>query len=572
MNNLEILINKIGLILIFLIIIFAFYCSMVVGFSWDEYFHHINGLVRYNYLSSFGEFTKYDFRNNEFYPGLYDTLTYAFAQIFFFINKQFYIDHLAELMHLLNVTFASLSILGLYLITKKIFNKNLAVLTSIVTLSNPFFFGHMGMNSKDLIVFFSLIWFCYYFYKYCTDNEKIFKNLLLSSLFIGFGCGVRLTFLVVIFPVVICGLFYLIQKYKDKYFNLIKRLLLHTLIALSITIFLVILCWPHMIEEIKNNNFINFFSLIVKNTINWNDGPKLGLINGEYYPVFETPRSYFLSIVGYRLPFYFSILIFLSYLFLFSKNFLIRNKVNNFNLKFTLVNVITFFPILLAVLLGVNIYDNIRLFLFVIPFLSLIASITLYQLFFTFDDNLISKLGCTIILILFSLSFYRFIILTPYQYSYVNYSYIDLKDSKEKWEHDYWGASYKELVKKIKNNHTSAEIKDFKIADCGGGDWTLIYYLKKELGVKRTYSNIENLEEATHIVMNERTFWDIYENDLASKYLNQDGSVNVKDLNEIFNVPGINQKCFSYKPFAGEDIVSVKRGGLPLTIFRKLDK
>ena len=62
MNNLEILINKIGLILIFLIIIFALYCSMVVGFSWDEYFHHINGLVRYNYLISFGEFTKYDFQ------------------------------------------------------------------------------------------------------------------------------------------------------------------------------------------------------------------------------------------------------------------------------------------------------------------------------------------------------------------------------------------------------------------------------------------------------------------------------------------------------------------------------
>ena len=78
-------------------------------------------------------------------------------------------------MHLMNVTFASLSILGLYLITKKIFNKNIATITAVLTLMNPFFFGHMGMNSKDLIIFFSLIWFCYYFYKYCLEDEKVFK-------------------------------------------------------------------------------------------------------------------------------------------------------------------------------------------------------------------------------------------------------------------------------------------------------------------------------------------------------------------------------------------------------------
>ena len=571
MNNLEALVNKIGQIFIWVLIIFTFYCSLIIGFSWDEYFHHINGLVRYKYLTSLGEFTKYDFRNNEFYPGLYDTITYGFGQIFFLINKKFYVDNLAELMHLMNVTFASLSILGLYLITKKIFNKNIATITAVLTLMNPFFFGHMGMNSKDLIIFFSLIWFCYYFYKYCLEDEKVFKNLLLSSIFIGFGCGVRLTFLVVIFPVVICGLFYLIKRYRSQYLNLTKRLLLHSSIALSITIFFVFLCWPHMIEEIKNNNFINFFSIIVKNTINWNDGPKVGLINGEYYPVFETPKSYFLSILIYRLPFYFSILVFLSYILIFFKSFLIADKIHRFGTKFILVNIIAFFPIFLAIFLSVNLYDNLRLFLFVIPFLSIIAATSFYQILNTLKNNLI-KVCLTVILILFSFSFYRFIILTPYQYTYVNYSYPDLIDTKGKWEHDYWGASYKELVKKIKESHSDDEIKNFKIADCGGGDWTLVYYLRKELGIKRTYSNIEDLDKATHIVMNERTFWDIYENKLAKKYLNEDGSVNIKDLNEIFNVPELNQKCFSYNRFSGEDVVSVDRGGLPLTIFRKVNK
>ena len=211
------------------------------------------------------------------------------------------------------------------------------------------------------------------------------------------------------------------------------------------------------------------------------------------------------------------------------------------------------------------------MFLFVIPFFSVSAALVLNQLFNSLRNSLLSKFGLFIILVLFSFSFYRFLILTPYQYTYINHSYLSLLDSKGKWEHDYWGASYKELVKKIKKKYSTDEVKDFKIADCGGGDWTLVYYLRKELGIKRTYSDIENLDKATHIVMNERTFWDIYENEQGKKYLNYDGSVNTKDLNKIFNVPGINQKCFTYKRFEGEDVVSVKRRGLPLTIFRKIN-
>ena len=177
------------------LLLLAWWSSLTIGLSSDEYFHHINGLVRFEYLKSFGEFKEYQFRNNEFYPGLYDTLSFALGKVILLVNKDFYTNNIDFLMHFVNMSFSTLSILGLYLLTEKIFNKNIAILTCLLTLLNPFFFGHMGMNSKDLIVFFSLVWFCYYFYLYCVEDKKIIKNLLLSSIFIGFGCGVRLTFL-----------------------------------------------------------------------------------------------------------------------------------------------------------------------------------------------------------------------------------------------------------------------------------------------------------------------------------------------------------------------------------------
>ena len=562
--------NRILLSAISLLILFAWWTSLTIGLSSDEYFHHINGLKRYNFLTSFGEDKNFQFRNNEFYPGLYDTLSYAIGQIILFINKKFYANNIDIVMHFVNIIFSSLSILGLYLFSKKIFNKNIALVSVLLTLLNPFFFGHMGMNSKDIVVFFSLIWFSYYFYLYCTEKNKLIKNLLLASFFLGFGCGVRLTFLVVVFPVVICGFIYLFNRYRSDYLDLIKRLILHIIIAFLITIFLVFLCWPHIFTSIQSDNFFRFLSIIIKNTINWNDGPKIGILNGEYYEVFNTPKSYFIYFIIYRLPIYFSILLIFSYYLVFFKKLKIQDDIINFNYKFLIINLIAFFPILLVLILSANVYDNIRLFLFVIPFFCIIASFSINQLFKTIKDNIKNKIFVSIVLILFSLSFYRFIILTPYQYTYVNYVYPSFKKTIDKFEQDYWGTSYKELVKKMKSKYTIKEIQNFKIADCYGGDSTLLYYLNKNFGVKRLYNIDERPLRATHIVLTNRSFLDAINHPLLKDLVDKKGVMQTKDLEKIVRTPGVKTTCFSR--YDGEDQVIVSRGGAKFSSIRKLDK
>ena len=74
-----------------------------------------------------------------------------------------------------------------------------------------------------------------------------------------------------------------------------------------------------------------------------------------------------------------------------------------------------------------------------------------------------------LILFFFSIFIYRFVVLTPYQYSYVNFSYFKIKDSINKFEHDYWATSFKELIEKTKTIYPQSEISKFKIAICGGG-------------------------------------------------------------------------------------------------------
>ena len=47
----------------------------------------------------------------------------------------------------------------------------------------------------------------------------------------------------------------------------------------------------------------------------------------------------------------------------------------------------------------------------------------------------------------------------------------------DKFEQDYWGTSYKELVKKMKSKYTIKEIQNFKIASF------LRQYIKRMIGI-----------------------------------------------------------------------------------------
>ena len=563
-------IHLIGSFLIISLIVFSFFNSLTIGLSWDEYFHHINGLARFEYLKTLGEFQKYNFRNNMYYPGLYDTISYAIGYIVLLFDQNFYRNYFPEIIHSINFLFSALSIFGFYLILKIFFNKSIAILASLLTLLNPFFFGHMGMNTKDIIIFFALIWFCYFFYKYIKYEKKIYLNLFLASLFLGFGTGVRLTFLVVAFPVIVCGLIYLFKKSKGQYLNLTKRLAAHSILTFLIIILLTIICWPHMLAVIEAENTFKFIFLIIKNTISWNQGPKIALMNGSFYEVFNTPSTYFLDVLRFRMPFYWTLLMIFTFLLLITKTIFFKNHIDNFNNKFIVIIIIAFFPILLAISLSASIYDNMRLFLFVVPFFCLLASFSLYFFLKNFTNSFKSKLCIILILFFFSNSMYRFISLTPYQYTYVNFSYLKIKDSMNKFEHDYWGTSYKELIKKIKNTYSQSEINEFRISECGGGDMTLVYYLNKYLNIKKTYDEYKK-GDATHILGNNRAILHLDHLDLSNlksttKLIYDD------ELEQIIRSDGVKQTCHNFERFKGEDLITVSRDGLTMSVFRKLQK
>ena len=113
-----------------------------------------------------------------------------------------------------------------------------------------------------------------------------------------------------------------------------------------------------------------------------------------------------------------------------------------------LILFILLFPIITFIFLPYRVYDGLRLFLYIIPYFSIIPGLAIYYLINNFNA-LLPKLLLGVITSLFIYYLFIFFSFTPYQYTYLNKFIGNLSNAHEKFENDYWGISIKELINKI---------------------------------------------------------------------------------------------------------------------------
>ena len=526
-------IKKISIYLLVILFIFSIYCAYTIGMSWDEMYHHINGGVRSEYLKTLGKFKGYNFLDNQYYPGLYDTLSFSALSIFLKIFP----TYILEIKHLINLFFGFLTLLGLFLLVKKFFNESVAYLSTLICFINPFFFGHMSINPKDTIISFSLIWFLYAAWMYCNNfYNKRFVYLLLMSFFMGFGLGTRASFFIIVLPTGIAAIIFLVQNNKnDSRYLIYKKIFIDFIIFFTVSFILMVSAWPHVLDTFFNGGFYLIRDTVF-GSLKWLMGPTLEIINGNIYETTNTPRTYILSFLLFREPIYWLILLFiLPILLIIDKKFFIY-QFTNFEKKILVIISIIIFPILLAILLKVKLYNGIRLFLFITPFLSLLSGICLYYILKNIKKNFYIKTLLFSIIIFFILFLQRFSYLTPYHYDYSNFLNFNFAKTEKLYVHDYWATSYKELMQLIKKN---PEIKKIKTDFCGGDLQMIKFLSNKYSGKKILYAPYE---EADYIIM----------------------------INTLSTDVENKSSCYNIHP--GENIVEVKRLGVNLSVLRKLKK
>ena len=213
--------KNISNIFIVSLLLFAFYCTLQMGMTSDVLFHYGLGKERLDYLLSFGSREISDnITVKKFYPGAYSTIS-AFIVQFFPKN------YLIEAIYSTNLIFSFFSIIGIYKVTKELFNEIVGKITFLLCFFNPIFFGHMGINGIDTIISFANIWFLYFmlrYLRYQNINQKRNAYIILGGLCLGLGLGVRYTFFATLLPFALFAFIALVSKsnIRGKNFSIKK--------------------------------------------------------------------------------------------------------------------------------------------------------------------------------------------------------------------------------------------------------------------------------------------------------------------------------------------------------------
>ena len=530
------MLKKVEVFTLSLLIVFATYCALTIGSSWDEIFEMNIGKERLKYLFSFGSYKYFDFYNSRFYPGFYNTLA-------IFVSKMFPIKYEIEIWHLTNAVFSILSIVGIYKITSYLFNKKVGKIVFLLCFINPIFFGHMAMNSKDTMIVFANVWSTYIFLRYLQNqnlSNKRNRYVLLGGLAVGFGTGVRLPFIATLFPLIIfllidifffkkiCSSKFSIKKFS---FDLTKVLIIAYLITIS--------TWPH----VYNNIFIEPFKIFIDQTSPGAFGVNWLLLNGSFFDTLSLPKPYILINFFYKSP-EFILLCYLIFIFFVigNKNFFL-SQFDFFWIKLSLILFIFLFPTIFFIVIAYRVYDGLRLFLYLIPYFNIIPGLAIYYLIYNYKP-LTLKFLSGVIVSLFIYYLFIFISLTPYQYTYLNIFIGNFSNAYKKFENDYWAISIKELVKKIpKETSLVSNNKKIKIAFCGVPHNTA----KKEL------SKLKDLKYEQKYLYSKDIDFIMMTNRIVAN----------KEENTLDKV----KTCF--EKFEGENLIAVERNGLILSTIRK---
>ena len=298
--------------------------------------------------------------------------------------------------------------------------------------------------------------------------------------------------------------------------------------------------WPHAHENI----IIEPFKLaLLLRDLDFPFGLSWVLFNGRFFDTSQPPNSYIIINFFYKSPEFILLCFVIFIYFIIANKKFFLSQFDFFWAKILLILFIFLFPTIFLIFLPYRVYDGLRLFLYLMPYFNIIPGLAIYYLIYNFN-SLMPKLLLGVIGSLFVYYLLIFILLTPYQYTYLNLFIGNFSNAHKKFENDYWAISIRELIKKIpRETNLISDNTKIKITFCGVPDSLVKKELKKFKNLKFEQQNIY-AKDFDYVIMTNRALEDREDNILA-------------------NVT----TCF--EKFKGEDLITVERNGLMLSTLRK---
>ncbi len=428
---------------LFFFVITGIHLSINTGITHDE-FHDFNvWKANKNLIINF--FTNENF-DTSFLDGtnkFYGSGFHYFSIIleFFFINLP-QLDNYTDIGK--KILSKHISVFILFLFSGLLIKRTMKIITSNETQANlsamiyllyPYLLGHSFFNIKD-VPFLSVWMMCTYFLirivkNYLLSNIILKKHIIFISLFTAYLLSIRISGILIFIQYLI----FILVLVNNK--NLNFYAFMHKHIKEIVTAFLIIFVFYIILQPSYWTNPFLIFDAIIYMSQHVQSVCTITL--QECMEAQNLPASYLPIWFFFKLP----IIILLGLILFFILEKKIKKNLFSYiiltSLSLTVISII-----ILLIVFNVNLYDEIRQVMFLIPLIFIISLSLLYFFSFKFFKfSIISMIAFFI---------FQNITMFPYNYIWIN-NFSHLTKVQNVFELDYWSVSTKNVSKFIKNNN-----------------------------------------------------------------------------------------------------------------------
>ncbi len=401
-----------------LYLVFCFSTYKQFGITSDEYVEYQSGKALLHYYQTKNEYENFDIEDMH----LPTNSTYFRGHLALFAHLNPSGDY--ERFHLFNMLSALPIFLAFYVLFWHVYKSSkLATLGTLALFLTPRFLGDIPANTKDVpfaVLFFVSLGLIYFFDK---TKFNTFAKILILGILLGFTTSFRLL------GVSLFIIYFLYSLKGPKAIALRNTIFILLIAAAILTLSLPLL----------SNNFLEGFKTLIAKSASFDYWNNKMLFMGKFITREERPWYYLPLWLVITTPLYILLPFLISPLVLYLKK---SRDSRLYQLMYLAIGI----NLALYMLIKPVIYNGLRHFLFLVPIITFVAVLTIFDLWELLKRvrPAIKYAFLALFVFLFGGLIKDFTGLHPYQYVYFNEVTNGLKGAQGKFDSDYWGTSYKQ--------------------------------------------------------------------------------------------------------------------------------
>ena len=467
------------------------------GIAGDELISRNNGVISYKYVTE-GDKELFSYRDR-FYGTAFEIFLVFLEDIAGYDDTQ----DVFRLRHIVTFLLFFLGVIFFYFLASRALGSwKYGLLGAVFLVLSPRIFAHAFFNSKDVGFMSVFIIAAYTLVKFL--DEKTMLRAILHALACAILIDIRMMGAILpVFTVFFFSADFLLKGEKRK-----GEALLSIFVYVWAFFVLMVLFWPVLWE----NTFQNFIAAFKQmKSFPW-DGYMLYM--GKYERSIALPWHYIPVWMLITTPLFYSIFFFIGLIkAIFS---FLKNPVKSYRECSSRVVFLTLFivPLAAVIILKAVLYDGWRHMYFIYPPFLLIALLGIRSIT-TLSGKLFKGKALSFFKSLMAIAIFASIVMPlyfmvrwhPYQNVYFNFLSGGMEKVRWKYEMDYWGTSYKEVLEYITENDGGEKITIYISSLEGMRGWIPALLLDRNERERLSFTG--DVAKADYIVSNYR--WHVHD-------------------------------------------------------------